>query len=472
MTSKALNMAIPGGPKFEPLFKDGNEEDEDWNEFNDINKLIIRSHIRTEYKIAFPFLYNDRPRCVKIPFFHHPALVYIKQTDPDLPTFYFDPVINPIKKQKLPDELKLLETIETKGLRLDIEEDEEDDEQFLVDEDNFRMPEGFGAILEEQPLETEATSDGVSLYWAPPPFNKRSADTVRAQDVSLVNSWFKERCPPNHPVKVRVSYQKLLKGYVLNKLKKKRPKAQARRNLFTSLKTTKFFQNTELDWVEAGLQLCKQGYNMLNLLIHRKNLNYLHLDFNFNLKPVKTLTTKERKKSRFGNSYHLVREILRLTKLVVDCHVQYRLGNVDAFQLADALQYSYSHVGQLTGMYRYKYRLMRQIRMCKDLKHLIYYRFNTGPVGKGPGVGFWHPMYRVWLFFLRGIVPLLERWLGNLLSRQFEGRHSTGIAKTVTKQRVESQFDLELRAAVMSDILDMMPEGVKSSKARDRKSVV
>ena len=44
-------------------------------------------------------------------------------------------------------------------------------------------------------------------------------------------------------------------------------------------------------------QVCRQGYNMLNLLIHRKNLNYLHLDYNFNLKPVKTLTTKERKKS-------------------------------------------------------------------------------------------------------------------------------------------------------------------------------
>ncbi len=49
-------------------------------------------------------------------------------------------------------------------------------------------------------------------------------------------------------------------------------------------------------------QVCRQGYNMLNLLIHRKNLNYLHLDYNFNLKPVKTLTTKERKKSRFGNA--------------------------------------------------------------------------------------------------------------------------------------------------------------------------
>ena len=47
------------------------------------------------------------------------------------------------------------------------------------------------------------------------------------------------------------------------------------------------------------------------------------------------------------------------------------------FQLADGLQYIFSHVGQLTGMYRYKYKLMRQIRMCKDIKHLIYYRFNT-----------------------------------------------------------------------------------------------
>ena len=93
--------------------------------------------------------------------------------------------------------------------------------------------------------------------------------------------------------------------------------------------------------------------------------------------------------------------------------------------------------------------MLRLELLLQDLKHLIYYRFNTGPVGKGPGVGFWAPMWRVWLFFLRGVVPLLERWLGNLLARQFEGRQSKGIAKTVTKQRIESHFDLELRAAVM-----------------------
>ena len=58
-TAKALNMAIPGGPKFEPLIKDVNQADEDWNEFNDINKIIIRQPIRTEYRIAFPYLYNN-----------------------------------------------------------------------------------------------------------------------------------------------------------------------------------------------------------------------------------------------------------------------------------------------------------------------------------------------------------------------------------------------------------------------------
>jgi pre-mRNA-processing factor 8 len=128
-------------------------------------------------------------------------------------------------------------------------------------------------------------------------------------------------------------------------------------------------------------------------------------------------------------------------KYIIDSHVQFYLGNADAFELADGIHFVFSHVGQLTGMYRYKYKLMKQIRMCKDFKHLIYYRFNTGPVGKGPGVGFWHPAWRIWLFFLRGIIPLLERWLGNLLARQFEGRNARNGSKTVTKQRVESQFD-------------------------------
>lgn len=451
-TAKALNCAIPGGPKFEPLFRDAGADDEDWNEFNDINKIIIRSYIRTEYRVAFCHVYNSRPRSVHLAPYHYPPLAYIKADDPDLPAFYFDPIINPIS------------AFRTERTEHDTFIDPEDEEDLV-------LPSTINPILEELPLYTDTTTLGIQLYWAPRPFNLRTGKTRRAYDIPLVKSWFQEHCPPEYPVKVRVSYQKLLKMWILNELKCKKTTQQTThvkpgKSLFKALKATKFFQSTELDWVEVGLQVCRQGYNMLNLLIHRKSLNYLHLDYNFNLKPVKTLTTKERKKSRFGNAFHLIREMLRLTKLVVDAFVQYRLGNVDAFQLADGLQYTFAHIGQLTSIYRYKYKLMRQIRMCKDLKHLIYYRFNTGPVGKGPGVGYWAPGWRVWLFFMRGTIPLLERWLGNLLARQFEGRTNKGMAKTVTKQRVESHYDLELKAAVTHDIIDMMPEGIRVAKAK------
>ncbi|USP76396.1 uncharacterized protein yc1106_03670 [Curvularia clavata] len=452
-TAKALNVAIPGGPRFEPLYKDIDPNDEDFGEFNAIDRIIFRSPIRTEYRVSYPYLYNSLPRSVKLAWYSYPQVVYVRAEDPDLPAFYFDPGINPISSRAVaPKNISVSHEDMVFG---DADEDDEDD---------FQMPEDMEPFMADEDISTPETASAIALWWAPHPFDKRSGRMVRAQDVPLVKQWYLEHVPAGQPVKVRVSYQKLLKTYVLNELHKKPPQAQNKQNLMRTLKGTKFFQQTKIDWVEAGLQVCRQGYNMLNLLIHRKNLTYLHLDYNFNLKPVKTLTTKERKKSRFGNAFHLMREILRLTKLIVDAQVQYRLGNIDAFQLADGILYAFNHVGQLTGMYRYKYKLMHQIRSCKDLKHLIYYRFNSGPVGKGPGCGFWAPAWRVWLFFMRGIIPLLERWLGNLLSRQFEGRHSKGVAKTVTKQRVESHFDLELRAAVMSDLMDMMPEGIKQNK--------
>ena len=512
ITGKALNIAIPSGPKFEPLYRDevGEEKnaDEDWNEFNDVRKIIIRHPIRSEYRIAFPQVYNSRVRGCKVGAYCYPQLCWVGDSqdgnddyeDPNIDHCWrFSDSISPILRVKShndfdcePDEWEN-DTLPLVGECVyDDEEDDyydENDESVWdhvkdskEEEDGDNEYDSFNAnsqprtlaqhvepLLIDYPLSTHATLPGLTLYHAPRPFNLRSGPTRRVIDIPLIAHWYRERVNTgehNYPVKVRVSYQKLLKNWVLNQLHSRPPSRKNKKYLFKSLAGTKFFQRTELDWVEVGLQVCRQGHNMLHLLINRKQLNYLHLDYNFNLKPTKTLTTKERKKSRFGNAFHLTREILRLTKLVVDAHVQYRLGNIDAYQLADGLQYTFNHVGQLTGMYRYKYRLMRQIRTCKDLKHLIYYRFNTGPVGKGPGVGFWAPSWRVWLFFLRGIVPLLERWLGNLLARQFEGRHSKGFAKNVTKQRVESHFDLELRASVMHDILDMMPEGIKQNKSR------
>ena len=325
-TAKALNVAIPGGPRFEPLYKDVDPNEEDFGEFNAIDRIIFRNPIRTEYRCAFPYLYNSLPRSVELAWYAYPQMVYVPTEDPNLPAFFFDPLINPIASRSVaPKNLTVSHEDEVFG--------------FGNDEDEFTLPPRMEAFLADEELYTENTSSAIALWHAPYPFNKRSGRMVRAQDVSLVKQWYLEHVPQGQPVKVRVSYQKLLKTYVLNELHKKQPKAQNKQSLLRSLKGTKFFQQTTIDWVEAGLQVCRQGFNMLNLLIHRKNLTYLHLDYNFNLKPVKTLTTKERKKSRFGNAFHLMREILRLTKLIVDAQVQYRLGNIDAFQLSDGILY-------------------------------------------------------------------------------------------------------------------------------------
>ena len=398
-TAKALNMAIPGGPKFEPLFRDGDVGDEDWNDFNDIHKVIFRKPILTEYRVAFPHLYNSRPRRVAMGVYHSAAATVVRPEDPDLPAFYFDPLLHPISAyrtagvtggssssssgsgsgssaESIASGLAAMGLPNGFGGSAAYGDDGEGDD---FGGPPLSFPPGFALapLLQATPLCTSTTATGISLYFAPSPFNQRSGYTTRVVDVPLIKGWYQERAPSGMPTKVRVSYQKLLKAWVLNRAHGPPKPNEGKPSLMKALGATKFFQATEIDWVEAGLQVCRQGYNMLNLLLHRKNLNYLHLDYNFNLKPVKTLTTKERKKSRFGNAFHLIREVLRLTKLVVDLHVQHRLGNVDAFQLADALQYSFAHVGTLTGMYRHKYKIMKQIRACKDLKHVIYYRFNT-----------------------------------------------------------------------------------------------
>jgi pre-mRNA-processing factor 8 len=258
-TAKALNMAIPGGPKFEPLYRDVETFDEDWNEFNDINKVIIRHQIRTEYKVAFPHLYNSLPRSVRISSYHYPKNVYIRTDDPDLPAFYFDPLINPISLRGLVPKNTPLVSHEDTILGPN-----------GADDDDFILPVDVEPFLFGKELENDLTAEGIALWWAPEPYCRRSGRMRRAQDVPLVKNWYLEHCPPGQPVKVRVSYQKLLKCYVLNELHTRSEKAMSKKNLFRQLKATKFFQTTKLDWVEAGLQVCRQGYNMLNLLIHRK----------------------------------------------------------------------------------------------------------------------------------------------------------------------------------------------------------
>ena len=70
-TAKALNLAIPGGPKFEPLFRDHDADEDDWNEFNDINKIVrvrrpsyaTRVYLTMTWVVSFSILRPFGPRC-------------------------------------------------------------------------------------------------------------------------------------------------------------------------------------------------------------------------------------------------------------------------------------------------------------------------------------------------------------------------------------------------------------------------
>lgn len=146
--------------------------DEDWNEFNDINKLIIRCSLRTEYKIAFPHLYNNRPRKVRLGVYHTPMIMYVKTEDPDLPAFYYDPIIHPITSADRRDK---------NHKKVEAEED-----------DDFFLPEGVDPLLQSTQLYTDTTAAGISLLFAPRPFNMRSGRMRRAEDIPLVSEWYKE----------------------------------------------------------------------------------------------------------------------------------------------------------------------------------------------------------------------------------------------------------------------------------------
>ena len=83
--------------------------------------------------------------------------MYIKQEDLELPTYHFDPQINPISAYKLEEnEQRILSQLNP------ISQEELD--EFLFDQD-------FQAILSDIPLENKKTAPSIALLWAGKPFN-------------------------------------------------------------------------------------------------------------------------------------------------------------------------------------------------------------------------------------------------------------------------------------------------------------
>ncbi|EAN99773.1 PRP8 protein homologue, putative [Trypanosoma cruzi] len=488
-TAKAMHLAIPRAPKFEspPAVC---EEDEDWTEFNDLRRIIHRDDPRrprftmlTERQIAFPFLYGSVVEAVTVAPYHYPAEIRVENEDPALPCFSWNPSINPIKALKRNHaEVTVTTTDVLCSVAL---QHVQDGEELVKTEEGIcrvQLPANFAPFLEDLSLEDADTKQAMMLAFAPAPYNRFEGEMKRRVDIPVAEHWCRD--PPTLVTgdtrdKTLRSYTQLLKHHVAKNLRRNRLQARKRHRENTEevlqpsrrldeLGRLKFFQKTKVDWMEAALQVMRQGHNMLVQLINVKCLPYVHIDYNFEAKPTRTLTTKEIKKSRLGPAFHLIRELLGFMKQLIDMHAMYRLGKTDAFQLADATHYLFSHLGRLTGVYRYKLRAMRQIKRTRDLKHVLYSKFNVGEVLRGPGCGFWAPAWRVWVFFLRGMTPLLQRYLGNLTDRVLRGRESKGKydGKRITRQRVETDKDVNIKEAFRRELREMLPEDVRADVIR------
>ena len=89
--------------------------------------------------------------------YHYPSTAYIKCEDPELPAFYFDPIINAISAFRS----------ERKGAL-------SSSAAFDFDDDvDFELPADMEPILSDTALYTENTANGIALYFAPRPFNMR-----------------------------------------------------------------------------------------------------------------------------------------------------------------------------------------------------------------------------------------------------------------------------------------------------------
>jgi pre-mRNA-processing factor 8 len=136
--------------------------------------------------------------------YHEPKNVYIKTDDPDLPAFYFDPLINPISQRVVQEAHTPLVSHEDEVFGYGNDEDD----------DEFELPDELEPFMADKALENELTADAIALYWAPYPYNLRSGRMRRAQDVSMVKNFYLEHCPQGAAVKTRVSYQKLVSAAI------------------------------------------------------------------------------------------------------------------------------------------------------------------------------------------------------------------------------------------------------------------
>lgn len=203
-----------------------------------------------------------------------------------------------------------------------------------------------------------------------------------------------------------------------------------------------------VDWLEAAQSLLIQAHDAMTLIIHRKNITFFSLDYNFNLTHTKILSTKERKQSRLGKAFHLVRELAKFFKYIVDTHIAYRLLLIEYPTFLVGIYHLFLNIGTVTSVYRYKYKISSQIKQLKALGLLCN------------GTPFYHPLHCIMNDYLRGLSPLLEAYLSRLLARTagIVDKESRNSSKRVTQQRSLTNQIWEQRNRYIGRFISIYPQ--------------
>lgn len=210
-------------------------------------------------------------------------------------------------------------------------------------------------------------------------------------------------------------------------------------SVYKDILHSSFFFDTEIDWLEAGLQLIKQAHIILSSILYAKDLSFYSLDFNFNLVQVREITTKERKRGRVGLTFHFIRELCKIIKCILDSHIAYRSDLIDENKHLNTIYDILTGLGKYSGIYRYKYRIMKQINECKLIRK----------EDQKNGTLSMDKLFKIWQSFFRGHIPLFHKFGLNLTRRILLKREKH--PKTVSKQRIETFQELYTRDMLLAE---------------------
>jgi len=286
------------------------------------------------------------------------------------------------------------------------------------------------------------------------------------------------------------------------------PQTPKTRSKQTRTRVKKEFKSI-VEWSRAGEYISNLGARALNYVLENKRTRYLKVTKSFELVERRAPTTKERKKGRLGESFHLLLEILKLHARILQIFVRCRTEQTPEKQKSLQLAGELSHVGISTGIYRHKYSAVSQIAETKRIAKMLSQK--TTAVAKQPlsdlfchkngqdinsrrfsgkqaqrippgrshidpcneneeGLTlslFWCEPWKIWVRFLRGVAPLLENRLKAYVIRRREGREKR--PKKVTAQRIESRRDVDIKNEILQEIKEA--EGEEAAKKYGKRAL-